>query len=97
MTIKRHLIKSCCGSRAYIFEAETAINRSHLVEFTKKGYRTSPHYEKTGIFYVELHRSLIATASFGATKVSVRCTSPNCSQLMDSFANTLDQLTRKKK
>jgi len=97
MTVKRHMVKSCCGSRSYIFEAETAIKKSHVAEFLKKGYTTPPHYEKTGIFYVELHRSLIATASFGATKLSVRCNAANCSQLMDSFANTLDTLTRKTK
>lgn len=97
MVIKRHLVKSCCGSRSYIFEAESAINKSHLAEFQKQGYRVPPNYEKNGMFYVELHRSLIATASFGATKVSVRCNASNCSQLMDSFANTLDQLTRKKR
>ena len=97
MVIKRHMVKSCCGNRSYIFESETPVTKAHLEDFKKQGYSVPPHYEKTGLFHIELHRTLVATASFGATKVSVRCTAANCSQLMDSFANSLDILTRKKR
>lgn len=92
--IKRHKTKSCCGSQAYIFETQMPVMRQHLDAFKKEGFAVPAHFEKSGVFYVEL-KGLVATTSFGGTKVQVRCHSANCPHLMNTFANILDRLTAK--
>jgi hypothetical protein len=88
--IKRHHVKSCCGSKGYIFETDKPIKKCHLGAFKAAGYLSPPHYNKVGVFYAE-HKGLVATASFGSTRIQVRCSSGRCRQLLDSFANLLEQ------
>jgi hypothetical protein len=89
--IKRHHVKSCCGSKGYIFETSKPIRREHVSVFKEAGYLTPPHYNKVGVFYAE-HKGLVATAAFGSTRIQVRCSSGRCSQLMDSLANLLERI-----
>lgn len=93
--IVRHAVKSCCGSKAFIFETETAVNKNHLEKFKSLGYIAAEQYTKAGMFCVTF-QGLVATASFGATRINIRCSSANCENLLNSFENTLDELTRKK-
>ena len=93
--IKKQLIKSCCGSKAYIFITETAVNRATADQLRKQGYVSPQHFDKSGVFYVE-YKGLKANASFGATKVTVRCASANCAHLLKSFEDALDSLTMRK-
>jgi hypothetical protein len=92
--IKRHVVKSCCGSKAFIFETESAVNKGHLAAFTSAGYSVPEHYTRSGVFYVQF-KGLIATGAFGSTKLQVKCSSANCGQLLDAFAATLDEQTHK--
>jgi hypothetical protein len=92
--IKRHLVKSCCNSKSYIFETEKPVNKSHLQTFVKAGYLTPEHYTKSGMFYVQF-KGLVAQGAYGNNKIQVKCNSGRCQQLLNSFANLLDQCTHK--
>jgi hypothetical protein len=86
--MKRTLVKSCCGSRGYIFEIDFPLSRNALSIFKQEGYNSSETYTRVGVFYVEKN-GLIATGPFGGTKFQVRCGgSANCSQLLDNLENT---------
>ena len=92
--IKRHQVRTCCGTKGYVFEVDKPVKREHMPAFQKAGYAVPPQYHKSGMFHVQI-KGLVATAPFGTTKVQVRCSSGICRQLFDSFANLLEQVTRK--
>lgn len=92
--IKKHTVKSCCGSKSFIFEIDTPISKAHLEQFSKLGYLTPGQFTRSGIFYVQ-KQGLIARASFGTTKISVVCNSKSCQQLLAEFETTLDDFTKK--
>jgi hypothetical protein len=86
--MKRTLVKSCCGSKGYIFELDAPLAKSALATFKQEGYNSSETYTRVGVFYVEKN-GLTATGPYGGTKIQVRCGgSANCSQLLDSLENT---------
>jgi hypothetical protein len=86
--MKRTLVKSCCGSKGYVFELDAPLSKSALSTFKQAGYNSSETYTKVGVFYVEKN-GLTATGPYGSTKIQVRCGgSSNCSQLLDGLENT---------
>jgi hypothetical protein len=85
----RTVVKSCCNSVSYLFETEKPIRKSQLRFFLQAGYLIPDHYSNSGIFYAQKNR-LIATASFGVTKISVKCSGPDCLQKLDEFEKLLD-------
>lgn len=92
--IVRHVTKSCCGSKTFIFETEQPVNKAHLDYFNERGFVTPHFYTKANVFYVQTD-GLIATCSFGTRKVHVRCNSKKADQLLATFEAMLDDLTRK--
>lgn len=88
--ITRHVIKSCCGSRVISFETDKPIRKFQLQPFRDQGYLIPEHFTNAGQFYVQ-KGWLIATATFGATRISVRCNGENCPELMDAFSSTLEE------
>jgi len=89
--MKRTLVRSCCGSKAYIFEIDGPLAKSALATFKQEGFTSSETYTRVGIFYVEKN-GLIATGPYGGTKFQVRCSgSANCAQLMDNLENTFQK------
>lgn len=88
--MKKTLVKSCCGSRGYIFELDAPLARTSLPEFKNAGYTCSETYTRVGVFHVEKN-GLTATGPFGGTKIQVRCGgSANCAQLLDNLENTFN-------
>lgn len=86
--MKRHLIKSCCGAKGYIFELDSPVSKMALSIFKGEGYKTSDVYDRVGVFYVEKN-GMVATGPYGGTKIQVRCGgAANCSQLLDNLENT---------
>lgn len=88
--ITRHIVKSCCGSRSFIFETDKPIRKSQTQPFRDAGYLVPDNFFNVGLFYVQKNY-LIATSSFGATRISVRCNGENCSDLLDAFSLLLEQ------
>lgn len=88
--ITRHNVKSCCGSSGFIFETDKPIRKSQIQSFKDNGYLVPENFLNAGLFYVQ-KEFLIATASFGANKISVRCNGERCSELMDDFQILLDK------
>jgi len=88
--ITRHLVKSCCGSSGFIFETDKPIRKNQVKVFMEAGYLVPENFLAAGLFYVQ-KEFLIATASFGANKISVRCNGERCSELMDQFQILLDK------
>jgi len=86
--MKRTLVKSCCGSRGYVFELDAPLSKNALATFKQEGFTSSETYTRVGVFYVEKN-GLTATGPYGGTKIQVRCGgSANCSQLLDNLENT---------
>ena len=86
--MKRTLVKSCCGSRGYVFELDGPLSRAALATFKQEGYSSSETYTRVGVFHVEKN-GLTATGPYGGNKIQVRCQgSANCSQLLDNLENT---------
>jgi hypothetical protein len=86
--MKRHPIKSCCGSRSYLFELDAPISKEALKIFKDAGYAVNDVYTRVGVFHVE-KSGLIANGSFGGMKIQVRCSgSANCGLLLDHLENT---------
>lgn len=88
--ITRHNVKSCCGSSGMIFEMDRPIRRSQMNVFKQADYHIPANYEEAGLFYVQ-KQFLIATASFGANRINIRCNGANCSELLDQFALDLER------
>jgi hypothetical protein len=92
--MKRTLVKSCCGSRGYIFELDAPLSKNALITFKQEGFSSSETYTRVGVFYVEKN-GLTATGPYGGTKIQVRCGgSANCSQLLDHLENTFKMLVQ---
>lgn len=90
--IIKHAIKSCCGGgKAFIFQTQSPVRKNHIEAFEKAGFVTLPHYVKSGLFYIQ-RGGLVATASFGSTKIQVRCANANA-DIMAQFEKILDELT----
>jgi hypothetical protein len=88
--IKRYAVKSCCGKSNYIFQTDLPVKKKHLVVFTGAGYTAPESYSQHGLFYIR-GKGLTASASFGTTRISVRCGGADCAQKMDEFAELLEQ------
>lgn len=88
--ITRHIVKSCCGSNGFIFEMDRPIRKSQVKIFKESGYLVPEIFLSAGLFYVQKD-FLIATASFGANKISVRCNGVGCSDLLDDFQLLLEK------
>ena len=87
-----HVVKSCCGQSSSIIELKKPIRKSHANGFREAGYVVDEKYEKIGIFYARKDK-LIATASFGSNKISVRCGKAG-DELIVSFSATLDEIVK---
>jgi hypothetical protein len=94
--IKRRVVKSCCGHRSLIFEAEKPIRNFQLFVLEGAGYSVPANFKKAGIFYVSKGR-LIATSSFGTNLIRVKCGGDNCDQELDEFEKILEQAVNTKK
>jgi hypothetical protein len=88
--VKRHKVKSCCGSSTYIFEIDKPIKKYQLQVFKDAGCSSPKNFVSVGVFYVRFG-GLIATTSFGSKRVSIRCTGNDCDQLMNRFEKILDE------
>jgi len=92
MSVKRHLTKTCCGNKGYIFEVDKPVTKDMLSIFVTAGYLSSDVYTKVGVFYVE-RQGLTATGPFGGRMLQVRCRgNSNCSILLDHLENTFNSL-----
>jgi hypothetical protein len=94
--MRRHLVKSCCGSSGYVLELDEPITRDFIDYFKKEGYNISDTYTKVGVFYLE-RMGLTASGPFGSIKIQVRCGVANCNQLLDHLENTFEIIKSLKK
>ena len=85
----RTITKSCCNSVQYLYETNKPITKAHVSSFIAAGFLAPSHYLESGIFYVQKGK-LIATSSFGVTKITVRCSGQDCSERLDEFEKLLD-------
>ena len=92
MTIKRTIVKSCCGGSggSVMLYLDRPITRNHLQIFKDNGYTIPPHYENQGILYLRKD-TLVATASFGMTKINVKVGQHNREQQLTAFEQLLEE------
>jgi hypothetical protein len=88
ITIKRHMIRGCCGNKTFVLEMDVPIGRDWLAVFKSNGYQTSDIYTKSNIFYV-CKGGLTANGPLGGNKLQVRSSSANASVLLDHLENTI--------
>lgn len=88
--ITRHIVKSCCNSNGFVFEMDKPIRKSQMKIFKEAGYLVPDNFLVAGLFYVQKD-FLIATASFGSNKISVRCNGEKCSDYLDNFQFNLEK------
>jgi hypothetical protein len=97
--MKRHLVKSCCGSTAYVLELDRPVTKQDLIQFKQAGYATTEAYTRVGVFFVE-KKGLTATGPIGGTKIQVKVSGKaNASKLLDGLQNifkVIDETTPKK-
>jgi len=88
--ITKHIVKSCCGSSGFIFEMDKPIKKNQMTLFQDNGYLIPEVYLNAGIAYIQ-KQFLIATGSFGSTKLSVRCNGGTCTELLNEFESLLEK------
>ena len=91
MSVTRHKVKACCGSTTFVFIVDKPVKKIHIELFEKSGYIAPRSYVTAGVFYIT-KSGLVATSSFGATTINIRCHGNNCNQLLDDFAIDLDRI-----
>jgi len=84
--VECRVVKSCCGSLAWLFTVEKPINRGHLNMFRQAGFLLPANFINSGLFYAKKD-SFIASASFGLTKINARGSS--CEKIRDEFLELL--------
>lgn len=87
----KHSFKSCCNNRSTVYTLEKPIKKSHLDSFKQAGFLVPENFAKAGVFYVS-KRALIVTGSFGALKLSLRCSGSDCDLKISEFENLLTQV-----
>lgn len=92
--IKRYQVKSCCGKSNLIFQLDKAINKGHLKHFIDAGYQAPEMFAKHGVFHVRGH-GIFAQASFGTTRVNVKCSGDDCSNQLNEFEKLLENILGK--
>lgn len=93
MPIKRTISKGCCGNSnsTIIFYLDKPITKNALPIFEAANYIVPPHYASSGIFYTRSPEGLVATTSFGTTKITVKCGSFERDRKLDDFEKLLEQ------
>jgi len=66
------------------------VSKLHLQFFIDAGYNVPPRYIQGGLFYASKD-GLIATATFGITKINIRCTGANREQKIKDFEELLER------
>lgn len=93
MSIKKHVIKSCCGSQSIILETDKPLRKYQIDIFKNSGYLVPDNYLKLGIFY-GTKNGIVATAAFGSTKVQIRANTADVPEI-DNFIILLEQAISK--
>ena len=90
MAIKRLSVKSCCGRQNFFFQTEKPIRIFQLPVLEKAGYVAPKNFQVAGIFYVR-GNDIIATSSFGTTRINVYCTGDDCENKLNQFEKILEK------
>jgi hypothetical protein len=90
VTIRRNIVKSCCGGNNSItIYMDRPICKHQVYVFKDAGFTVPEHYLNSGMFYVRKD-TLVASASFGMTKVNVRCGAFRREEQLTEFENLLE-------
>lgn len=87
--IKRHRVKSCCGKSHTILEAQSAIRKHQVSVFEGAGFTAPQSHKEIGIFYVR-GNGIVATAPYGARKITVYCRGKDCDDKISAFEQLLE-------
>ncbi|SRR6266581_9220874 len=92
MSIKRTITKSCCGGGGtVILYLDKTITAKIIPTFEAAGYIVPQHYAQSGIFYARSPDGLVATSSFGVTKLNIKVGSHERDKKLDEFEKLLEQ------
>ena len=90
MSIKRNIVKACCGNSQIIIETDKPIRKSQVNIFRESGYFIPDSFYQAGIFYIQ-SKQLIVSASFGSTRFNLRCSGSDCEAQISSFETLLQK------
>jgi hypothetical protein len=88
--ITRQAVNSCCGSKGFLFLLDKPIRKPQMKIFQDAAYLVPDLYLNAGLFYVQ-KEFMIATGSFGSTKISIKCNGAKCAELLDQFQILLEK------
>lgn len=91
MSVKRTVVKSCCGGKnsSIVLHTDKPIKASQIFVFEQAGYTMPPHYTTTGIFYAR-KEGLVSTGSYGTTKITVKVSEANKEEKLTEFETLLE-------
>jgi hypothetical protein len=90
MSLKRNVVKSCCGSSNIIITIDKPIRKSQMHVFREAEFFVPENFFQAGIFYIQ-NKQLIATASFGSNRINLRCTGSDCEAQISFFEILLEK------
>ena len=93
MSIKRTVSQGCCGnnSATIYFYLDKTITSKVVPFFEAANYIVPSHYTSSGIFYVRSPEGLVASGSYGTTKLTIKCSSHERDRKLDDFQKILEQ------
>jgi hypothetical protein len=93
MSVKRTVVKSCCGgsNSSIVYHMDKPIKASQLVVFEQAGgWTIPPHYLNMGILYLRKN-GLTVSSSFGVCKVTVKVGEHDKEAKLQEFEALLEQ------
>lgn len=90
MTVVRRVIKSCCGRKNFFFDLDKPIRKFQLSVLESAGYISPKNFVLANIFYVRGH-DIVATSSYGTTRINVHCYGKNCEEKLNDFEKAIEQ------
>ena len=88
--ITQNTVKACCGNSTLVLNFDKAIKKSQIKIFKDNSYFIPDNFYQAGIVYFQKDQ-LIATGSYGATKLTVKCSGQTCESQIKNFINLLEQ------
>jgi hypothetical protein len=92
MSIKRTITKSCCGGSGVTITLylDKTITSKVVPTFEAANYIIPAHYTTSGIFYARSPEGLVASGSYGTTKLIIKVGSFERDKKLDEFEQLLE-------
>jgi len=91
MQVKQTIIPSCCGKYQIYLTLDNPLIKNYIENFKLPEYTLNEKFIQSGIFYLE-DKSIIATATLGSNKITIRTKSKEYTEELNKFIKILEVL-----